>query len=716
MGLLSKLLFFPVTGPIAGIKWSMGQLQTVVEEQLTDDQPVKQELMELQMQLELGDITDDEYVEREAALMTRLREVRVARTARQGQRRRPGPGLAPRRGGVTALDQLVGRLPRVTLVVGKGGVGKTTIAAGIAVALAKAGTHTLVLTTDPAGTLADAVRLPGARRGSLAPTPLREHLDLWVIDAAAARDAFLDQWRATIATILDRGTYLDKDDIDGLVDAALPGADEIFALLALGDLLGDPHSPYDRIIVDTAPTGHTLRLLELPTTFAALVALLDAMQEKHRFMVRALTHRYRGDDADRFLTNIRERVDRTRALFTHRTQAGAILVTRNEPVVLAETARYAAALAAASVSIIATVVNASDGSPSSIGEALADVKGNHYVLGRVEPPRDLDQAAAMVNTLGEIAPAAGRAPHVPPPRRGAKTAAKPSAGQLPNILPLTIVAGKGGVGKTTVACALAIRSADDGQRTLLVSTDPAPSVADALDQPIGDDEIPVDGAPGLVARQMDATAAFVRFRTEYQGRIDDVFSGLTSRGLDAAHDRTVLRDLLSLAPPGIDEVYALSVLGDALAGGAFDRIIVDPAPTGHLLRLLDMPSVALDWTHRLMRLMLKYKEVVTLGDSAQELLGFAKRTRALESLLHEPTQCAVIAVGLDEPLVRAESERLAAELGARGLSVAAFVWNRCAEQPTPLPVDRAISQLAAPIGSVVGVTDLRRWSALWTFM
>jgi hypothetical protein len=90
MGLLSKLVFFPVTGPIAGIKWSMGQLQTVVEEQLTDDQPVKQELMELQMQLELGDITDAEYVEREAALMTRLREVRAWRE-RLGKGNSGGP-------------------------------------------------------------------------------------------------------------------------------------------------------------------------------------------------------------------------------------------------------------------------------------------------------------------------------------------------------------------------------------------------------------------------------------------------------------------------------------------------------------------------------------------------------------------------------------------------------------------------------------------------
>ena len=76
MGLLSNILFFPVTGPVAGIRWALGKVQTVVEDELTDDSPVKQELMELQMLLELGDIDDAEYVRREATLMQRLRDVR----------------------------------------------------------------------------------------------------------------------------------------------------------------------------------------------------------------------------------------------------------------------------------------------------------------------------------------------------------------------------------------------------------------------------------------------------------------------------------------------------------------------------------------------------------------------------------------------------------------------------------------------------------------
>src|SRR3954466_12151041 len=79
MGLISNILLFPISGPVAGIKWSLRKVAQVVDEELTDDTPIKQELMELQMQLELGDIDDAEDVRREADLMQRLRDVRAWR-------------------------------------------------------------------------------------------------------------------------------------------------------------------------------------------------------------------------------------------------------------------------------------------------------------------------------------------------------------------------------------------------------------------------------------------------------------------------------------------------------------------------------------------------------------------------------------------------------------------------------------------------------------
>lgn len=90
MSLLSKLLFFPVAGPVAGIRWSLGKVQRVVEEELVDDGGTKQELMELQLLLELGDIDDAEYLRREAVLMQRLREVRYWRE-QFGMQAGPGP-------------------------------------------------------------------------------------------------------------------------------------------------------------------------------------------------------------------------------------------------------------------------------------------------------------------------------------------------------------------------------------------------------------------------------------------------------------------------------------------------------------------------------------------------------------------------------------------------------------------------------------------------
>jgi arsenite-transporting ATPase len=278
---------------------------------------------------------------------------------------------------------------------------------------------------------------------------------------------------------------------------------------------------------------------------------------------------------------------------------------------------------------------------------------------------------------------------------------------------VTVVAGKGGVGKTTASCALAIQCADAGSETLLVSTDPAPSIADALARDVGDE--PTSIIPRLWAQQLDATRAFSVFRDTYSDRIDALFDGLAGRGVDVAHDHGIIRDLLALAPPGIDELYALTVLGEELEKGRFATIVIDPAPTGHLLRLLDMPGLAIAWSHQLMRMMLKYRDVVALGDAAQDLLDFARRTKALDQRLHDARQATAIVVALDEPLVREETNRLTGELTARGLTVSAIVWNRAHSRVAALPTSAPIPQLFAPPVDPppVGVQAIRAWANRW---
>ena len=654
---------------------------------------------------------------------------------------------------MSALGALLDSLPRTTLVVGKGGVGKTTCAVGLAALFARRGERTLLMSTDPAAALTEVIGAPVSTNASpVAGEPL---LDARQLSAAELRREFLERWRDTIAEIIDRGTYLDRDDVDGIVDATLPGVDEIFALLALADVLADNTGQYARIVVDTAPTGHTLRLLAMPETFRALLSMLDLMQDKHRFMVRALTHRYRRDRADEFLDEMRRRIDGLRAALSDARSVAAVVITRDEPVVEAETRRYVESLEALRMRVAAVIGLGKEGREIGDGGLRAADEGRgigdggdfamYWIPLAPTPPRGL---TGVVKTLERIVRVSiGEAPNRPPRvilRReapkgslsiqgssnslGAKAilslaslAQDDTQGPAQDGLPLTIVAGKGGVGKSTVACALGIAAADefDGL-TLLVSTDPAPSIADALGAvnapwAESDVEFALDDPPRLVVRQMDATAAFARVRDQYSTRIDALFDALVGRGVDVERDRAILRDLFRLAPPGIDEVYALSILGDALHEQRFARIIIDPAPTGHLLRLLEMPAIALDWSHRLMRLMLKYRDVVGLGDTARELLDFAKRTRALDALLHDRERCGVIVVTLDEPVVRAETARLCAAVRARGIAVTGVLWNRVQSAPSPLPAGVSDRQFCAEEATPppIGAQALREWSTSW---
>ncbi len=620
-----------------------------------------------------------------------------------------------------AVDALLDSLPRLTLVAGKGGVGKTTCAAALALRSAHRGGRSLVLSTDPAGTLADALGVPVTAD----PTPVEVsggRLDALQLDAPAERQRFLERWRDTIITIIDRGTYLDLEDITGLVDAALPGADEVFAILRLGEL--ERAASYDRIIVDTAPTGHTLRLLDLPRTFVATIDLLEAMQSKHRFMVRSLTRMYRADAADAFLSQLREQTTALIDVLRDRNRAATVLVARAETLVVAETQRYAAELARMGISVAAVVMNAEGEEQHRVVAGAASyrvpllaptpigIRGLERWADAVVGPQTRARRAAV----GDRKTKSRRARTVVTPRR------RPQADDLSLLEALvapalTIVGGKGGVGKTTAACALAIAAAAPSAPVLLVSTDPAPSIADALAHPIGDAETAVPEIPGLVARQMDATVAFRHFQRDYQDRIDALFDGLVQRGVDARHDREILRELLALSPPGIDELYALAALGETLDEQRFARVIVDPAPTGHLLRLLEMPALALDWSHRLMRLMLKYRDVGGLGETAQELLSFARRTRRVGELLRDERQAGMTIVALDEPLVRGETTRLLDASRAEGMGVRGVIWNRWTGRgsPNPLPVEPPVPQFVAPIATPppVGAGALRAWASQW---
>jgi anion-transporting ArsA/GET3 family ATPase len=130
-----------------------------------------------------------------------------------------------------------------------------------------------------------------------------------------------------------------------------------------------------------------------------------------------------------------------------------------------------------------------------------------------------------------------------------------------------------------------------------------------------------------------------------------------------------------------------------------------------------MPALALDWSHRLMRLMLKYRDAVGLGESAEELLAFARRTRRVGERLRDPEQSGLVVVSLDQPVVRGETARLVAATRAHGVCVRGVVWNRWTGRgsPRPLPVTPPVAQFVAPaaIPPPSGVAPLRAWTGHW---
>jgi arsenite/tail-anchored protein-transporting ATPase len=290
--------------------------------------------------------------------------------------------------------------------------------------------------------------------------------------------------------------------------------------------------------------------------------------------------------------------------------------------------------------------------------------------------------------------------------------------------------------------ALALAAHDPARRVLLLSTDPAHSVGDVLDMPVGDDERPVPGAQGrLVARELDAERAFAVRRDHYRNAVDELFDALLGGSrFDVAYERAVVRQLIDLAPPGLDELFAVLAVIDALRpstpGGParHDTVVVDTAPTGHALRLLDMPAAALEWVHALLAILLKYRKVVGLGELAADLLEVARDLRELQMLLHDPERAGFVAVTRPTELPRLETERLLERLAALGIHVPALIVNhvlvdpRCArcragaarERTVMATLSRGLPRGCAMIVAPAlpapprGAEALGRWGPAWT--
>ncbi|MBI2219422.1 MAG: ArsA family ATPase [Candidatus Rokubacteria bacterium] len=252
---------------------------------------------------------------------------------------------------------------------------------------------------------------------------------------------------------------------------------------------------------------------------------------------------------------------------------------------------------------------------------------------------------AGVGVLSRPAPLAPRVEGAPP---------------LPSPeMQLLIFGGKGGVGKTTLACATALRLAAErpDREVLLVSTDPAPSVSVCLDQTVGPE--PTRVCTGLAAMEIDAQTEFETLKRQYAAELERVLASVLPN-LDLTFDRHVMERILDLSPPGLDEVMALSRAAELLAAGTYDLLVLDAAPTGHLVRLLEMPELIDRWLKVLFEVLLKYRNVLRLPDVSERLVRLSRNLKRVRALLADPRRAALYTVTIPTEMAYEETRDLLA--------------------------------------------------------
>ena len=233
---------------------------------------------------------------------------------------------------------------------------------------------------------------------------------------------------------------------------------------------------------------------------------------------------------------------------------------------------------------------------------------------------------------------------------------------------VTFLAGKGGVGKTTCSASIALQLARKrpDQRFTVISVDPAHSLRDVFAH-----EPP---PPNLTVEMIDTREKWRRFRDSVGVKIENAIDALTPRGVSLGHDSEAMKKLIEIAPPGADELFAIVRLSKLIADETQAGIIVDTAPTGHFLRLLDLPRAAGEWVREFMRILLKYRDLIPSGSLGEELVNASRALKSVDEALHAQ-QTAVFVVTRPERIVVAETQRLLANLRERQIAIGGVIAN-----------------------------------------
>jgi arsenite-transporting ATPase len=564
---------------------------------------------------------------------------------------------------------------RYLFFTGKGGVGKTSLACATAVKLAGAGRRVLLVSTDPASNLAHVL---GTDIGDREPTPIQgaPNLEALNIDPEAAAQAYRDRIVGPV-----RGSLPEK--VVRQMEEELSGActTEIAAFDEFTGLLTDERrtAGYDHIIFDTAPTGHTLRLLTLPGAWSSFLesnqsgasclgplAGLDRQRQQYRAAVDAL-----GDGS------------RTTLILVSRPQAAALEEA-------SRTSREVAALGVRNQRLILNGVMPESSSDDPLARAM--VRRDLLALAQLpDALHDLPTDQVYLQAVNLVGVAALRSLFAPPEGRAAiPMAPPPPALDIPSLSDLiddletdgrglVMVMGKGGVGKTTIAAAVAVELASRGHEVHLTTTDPAAHVATTIESRIAHLDI----------SRIDPHAETERYRRhvlETKGK-----------GLDEQGQALLEEDLRS---PCTEEIAVFQAFSRVIREAQQKFVVMDTAPTGHTLLLLDATGAY----HRdVMRHAGAGASVVTPMMQLQD----PKQTRILIVTLPETTpvleaatlqqglrrariepwawviNASLAAAGPRDPLLvaRANAERLQIEKVRNELAVRSALVRWVAEEP-----------------------------------
>ena len=236
---------------------------------------------------------------------------------------------------------------RLLFFGGKGGVGKTTCAAATALrrALSFPKASILIASTDPAHSLTDC----------LSDLPLPGNLAALEIDSRKCLAAFKEKHDRQMREIASRGTFFDDEDISRILNLSLPGLDELMAFLEICGWV--ENETYDCIVVDTAPTGHTLRLLAMPELIRKWITALDALLAKHRYMKQLFRGSYHQDELDMFLLELSDSVNRMETLLADPKRCRFIPVMLAETMSISETVMLLDELKRLKISVSDIVIN-----------------------------------------------------------------------------------------------------------------------------------------------------------------------------------------------------------------------------------------------------------------------------------------------------------------------------------------------------------------------